>query len=219
MVTSTPSPLPDVTGLFTAVVSDVLDSVGLRHQVVDPRVRPLDPTMKFFGRARTFEVVPVLDPPLEPYKHLIDGIAASSKGDVLVADLGGRTESGFFGGLLATACQVSGISAAVIDGAVRDHDELTSLGFPTFSAGLNAADSHARDEATAFDVEVEIGGVRVAPGDFLLGDADGIVVVPSERQDEVFTAARDKVRRENGMRQALIDGMPIDEAFRTFKVL
>jgi regulator of RNase E activity RraA len=137
----------------------------------------------------------------------------------LVADLGGRTESGFFGGLLATAARASGIEAAVIDGAVRDCDELSRLGFPTFCVGLNAADSYARDEAIAFDVVIEVGNVPVAPGDFLLGDADGIVVVPSSRGTEVFEAARQKVARENGMRSALLTGMPIDEAFRTFKVL
>ncbi len=156
--------------LYSAVVADCLDRVGLRTQVLDARIRPLDPGSRIAGYAATVHFVEV------------DGVPESS--------------DDWYRNLLAA-----------ID-ALRPG-----------AAGIHCADSLGRLEVDAFGVPVECGGVEVAPGDLVLGDHDGVVVVPSARAEEVIRLAEEKVAGENLVREKLAEGMPVSEAFRTYGVI
>lgn len=205
--------------LFAAVVSDTLDLMGLRQQVVSHRVVHRTGPSRLLGRVKTAKVALVHEPPDEPYKLLLDAIDSARAGDVLVLAADGQVKSGLFGGLLANACLTSGVQGAIVDGGIRDLAELEGLSFPTYAAGLCPADSYGRQEVVEIDVPVVLGGVEVVTGDALIADVDGIVIIPKDRVSEVLKRALDKVSAEAEMRTALRTGMPLRKAFETFGVL
>lgn len=206
--------------LYAAVVSDVLDTLGRRDRVLAPGLNPVvggDWTL--VGRARTARAVPVAERPAEPYGLLLAMIDSMAGGDVLVLAGGGRTSSGLFGGLLATAVRAAGGRGAIVDGGTRDVRELNRLAFPTLARGANPADSLARDEVVAIDEPVECGGVRIESGDLVVADADGTVVVPAALERQVVELALQKVGGENHMRRDLANGMKASDAFARYGIL
>ena len=105
------------------------------------------------------------------------------------------------------------------DAYTRDTLALIEMGFPTFVAGIHCADSLGRIDVEAVGVEIMCGGVRVADGDYVLGDYDGVVDRPGGRRAEAIALAEEKVSGENLVRQKLEEGMPVSEAFRTYGVI
>lgn len=170
---------------------NVADNNGsVPHQgVMDSDIKPLDPTCHMLGRAVTVQGFP--DDNLAVHQ----GINAAGEGEVLVIDLGGYTEGGHFGDICALACQMRGIVGVVIDGAVRDAQDIIELGLPVFSRGLSPAGT-TKSCLGKVNVPIACGGITVRPGDVVLGDCDGVVVVPKEREDEVFAAAQAKFEHE-----------------------
>jgi regulator of RNase E activity RraA len=209
----------DLSRLFVAVLADTLDRMGHRDQVVDQRVKYMTGPAHLLGRVRTVKVEAVDAAPAEPYAVLLAAIDTASRGDVLVMDAGGQATSGLFGGLLANACRTAGIQGAVIDGGLRDIAELRLLEFPTFGAATHPSDSYSRQEVVAFDVPVQLGGVPVNPGDHLMADSDGIIVIPGPIFDQVVDRALQKIETESEMRAALKGGVRLREAFDTYGVL
>src|SRR5438309_111204 len=127
--------------------------------------------------------------------------------------------SGMCDELLSTADHRSGCVGAIIDGAVRDVVKMTQMGFPIFARGTSPYDSRDRNRAIDVDVSVEIDGVRFSPGELVIADADGIVVVPRGVEGEVIQAAWEKVHAENEVRAAIAGGMTAGEAFQKYGVL
>lgn len=205
--------------LFTSVLSDVLDSVGCTGQVAEPGLRPLANTMRVAGYARTARAVMVNRAPDEPYAKLLEAIDGLTSSDVLVLALDPMSHSAIFGGLLATAVRVAKGRGVIVDGYVRDCAEILSLGVPTFVKGLMPLDSFGRDEVVEINEQVTMAGVPVRPGDLVFADYDGIVVVPSAREDEVLELAFKKVEGESEVRDALRNGMPTAEAFARYGIL
>ncbi|ORA37184.1 RraA family protein [Mycobacterium aquaticum] len=205
--------------LFAAVLADTLDRMGYREQVVDQRVKHMAGPARLLGPARTVRVETVDAAPQEPYAVLLMAIDTASAGDVLVMDAGGQVTSGLFGGLLANACRSAGIRGAVVDGGIRDIAELELLDFPTFGAATHPSDSYSRQEVVEFDVPVKLGGTLVRPGDHLMADGDGIVVIPGDIVNDVFARAVQKIETESEMRASLKQGMRLREAFATYGVL
>lgn len=206
--------------LYSAVVSDILDAAGLREQVVHAELGPVgDGDRVLVGRARPTRAVAVSAVPDRPYELLLQTIDSMTTGDILVIEAGGRVSSGLFGGLLATATKAAGGRGAIIDGGTRDVGELNRLGFPTFTRGQCPADSLGREEVVAVDEPVEIGGVRIASGDLIVADRDGIVVVPQEMDEDIVREALEKVRGENAVREELANGMKPSEAFARYGIL
>lgn len=205
--------------LFTAVVSDVLDATGRRNQVMDARVRPLFPRARVVGRARTVEIIAVEQAPdlkEDHYKLQLESIDALTPNDVIVTS---RLEVCQWGELMSVAAIARGATGVVIDGFVRDVAGIEQLGFPTFATGVNAADALGRAEATAIDVPIVSGGVRVESGDLILADRDGVVVVPATCATEVVALAEAKVSGESEVRSVLTGGMSVVEAFERYGVL
>jgi regulator of RNase E activity RraA len=213
--------------LFTAVVGDVMDTIGLRRQFLPPAIQPLRDDMVVIGRA-----MPVLEAD-------VFAEAGSAAGDETVArpfglmlraldDLrprevyictGGSPRYALWGELMSTRAIRLGSAGAVLDGFSRDTRGILGLGFPTFSRGRYAQDQGPRGKVIDFRVPVEIGGVRVVPGDVVFGDIDGVCIIPRDAVAETFSLALEKARGENLVRETIEAGMSSEEAFRTFGVM
>lgn len=203
--------------LYPAVVSDVLDRMGYRQQAMAPEIRPLFPEARLCGTAMPVLAVPAYSvPEQDPYKLELEAVDHLRSGDVMVVS---HIDGSFWGELLSTAARYRGARGIVVDGYTRDSQAIITMGFPTFVRGIHIADSLGRLEVAAYDVPVVCGGVRVSPGDLLLADLDGVVVVPQEHAEEAIRRAEEKVSGENLVRQHLQEGMPVSEAFRRFGVI
>jgi regulator of RNase E activity RraA len=224
--------------LYTSVVSDVLDGFGLMHQALRPFVRPLDETLVLFGRARTgrYERVAMASPGTmasagqglsghtppahNPYELEMDLIDSLRPGEVAVLACGGPTEViAPWGELLSTAAQARQAAGCLTDGLVRDVNRIRAMGFPVFHGGIGPLDTKNRAEMVAMDAAVTIAGVSVSPGDWILGDADGVVVVPADRSEAVFRAALDKITAEDTTRAELEAGASLRAVFARHGVL
>lgn len=168
-----------------AILADVAGRRGALHG----RIRALRPTMKFAGTAFTVEV--------RPGDNLMIHAAMSlaKPGDVLVVDGKGDQTAALMGTIMFTACKQLGIAGVVVDGAVRDSLETEELGFPVFSVGTNP-NGPTKLVPGRIGHPVTVGGVTVRPGDFVLGDADGVVVVERDKIESLLPLAAKKVKDE-----------------------
>ena len=174
--------------LPTGNVADSNTSVP-RQGVMDSGIKPLDSKSHMVGRAVTARCYP------GDNLALHQAIYAANAGDVLILDCHGYTEAGHFGDIMALACQVHGITGVVIDGSCRDAEDIKALGLPVFVRALNPSGT-VKKSLGEINVHVTCGGVRVNPGDIILGDCDGVVVVPQEVEDDVFAKAQAKFDKE-----------------------
>lgn len=205
--------------LYSAVIADVLDGMGYRDQTMEAMLRPLTPDMILVGRAKTAAVVDVDRAPEVPHAKLLESLDSVRRGEVYVGAAGGSEGAALWGELLSTAARAAGGRGAVVDGLTRDVKAITAMAFPVFARGIRPTDSLGRIDVVDYDVSVECGGVVVNPGDLVMGDVDGVVVVPAEVEDAVIEAAFEKVSGENEVRDALREGMKASEAFEKFGVL
>ncbi len=206
-------------GLHPAVVADCLDRLDLRSQVLDPRVRPLYPTAKVAGFAATVRCIEVEAVPASRedwYRGELAAVDRLRPGDVMVVS---TCRGSYWGELLATASRYRGARGIVADAYTRDTLALIEMQFPTFTGGIHCADSLGRIDVDAIGVPVECGGVKISPGDLVLGDHDGVVVVPAAYGEQVVALAEEKLAGENMVRDKLAAGMPVSEAFRKYGVI
>jgi len=216
--------------LFTAVVGDVMDTMGLRHQFLPPGIKPLDDEMVVIGRA-----MPVLEADV-----FTDAVAGSSNGSADITarpfglmfraldDLrrnevylctGASPRYALWGELMSTRALKLGAAGAVVDGYARDTRGIRRRGYPTFCYGSYAQDQGPRGKVIDFRVPLEIGQVRIEPGDVVFGDVDGVCIVPTSAVEEAFTRALEKVRGEAQVRTAIEAGMSTVEAFATYGIM
>jgi regulator of RNase E activity RraA len=208
--------------LYAAVLSDVLDSLGFTEQAMRPFMRPLDESLVLFGRARTGLYAPVyhVEPGRNPYAQEIALVDDLRPGEVAVLACNGPTERiAPWGELLTTASRVRQAAGCVTDGLVRDIRRIREVGFPVFHGGIGPLDSKGRAEVVARDVPVMCGGVRIESGDYVFGDADGVVVVPQAIAPRAFTEAMTKVESEDVTRDELLAGRSLGEVFAKYGVL
>jgi regulator of RNase E activity RraA len=184
-----------------------------------PRIRPLFPEAKLAGYASTVHCVEVDEvPPSRDdwYRGELAAVDGLGPGDVMVVS---TCRGSYWGELLATASRYRGARGVIVDGYTRDTLALIAMRFPTFAAGIHCADSLGRIDVDAVNVAIESGGVAVEPGDLVLADHDGVVVVPVAHGEEVVGLAEKKLAGETVVRSRLAEGMPVDEAFRTHGVI
>ena len=212
-------PLTVLETLYTAVVADVLDSLGHRQQTLSADIHAMTPTRQVSGRVFTAKAEAVYSIPTEPYKLEMAAIDAMSAGDVLVVDADHHRQSAFWGELLSTACRAKGVRGAVMSTCTRDLWALEKMEFPVFAIGHTPADSKGRIDVTAIGEPITIDGVRIENGDYLLGDPDGVVIIPAAALDETLRLAQKKVSGENTVRDDLANGMPVTEAFAKHGIL
>ena len=202
--------------LYTAVVSDSLDQLGFRHQAMAPTIRPLFSGARLAGVAATVLAHEVYEIPDEPYIKELEAVDRLEPDEVMVVS---HVDGCYFGELLATAAVARGSRGLVLDGFVRDAQRIIHMRFPAFIRGISPLDSLGRMDVADVQVPVVCGGVRVAAGDLVLADYDGVVVVPRRVAEETITRAEDKVRGENLVRGALEKGASVVETFRKYGVI
>jgi 4-hydroxy-4-methyl-2-oxoglutarate aldolase len=207
--------------LFTSVLSDTLDSLGYMNQAMSPAIRPLDDETVLVGRARTGLYMEVfhVEPGENPYlleMRLIDDLKPD---EVPVFACRGSPRLAPWGELLSTASLARGAAGCVMDGLVRDIRAIRKLGFPVFHGGIGPLDSKGRGKVMAIDVPIECAGVRIAPGDLMFGDADGVVCIPRAIEDKVIDAALEKVEGEDRTREALQRGEKLSDVFARYGIL
>ena len=207
--------------LYTAVLSDVLDGLGYRNQAMRPSVRPLDDALSLFGRARTGLYMDVyhVDPAVNPYELEIKLIDDLKPGEVAVLACGATGRIAPWGELLTTASRARGAAGCVTDGLCRDLRLIREMRFPVFCGGIGPLDSKGRGMVMAIDVPVETGGVQVHPGDLVIGDVDGVIVVPQTVEVEALRLAIDKVAAEDTTRKELEGGALLADVFKRHGVL
>ena len=205
--------------LYVAVLSDVLDQLGYTHQATRIPFHAYTGLTKLLGRCKTSLWVDMYDADPNPYELELQAVDSCQPGDVLICAAGGSTRSGIWGELLSTAARNSGCLGVIVHGGVRDIDKMRAMEFPVFATSKNPYDSQNRQRVVDLDVTVEIDGVKFRPGDLVMADEDGIVVVPKEVEEQVIAAAIQKVDAENITRDAIKNGMKAWEAYQKFGVL
>lgn len=205
--------------LYSAVVCDALDAHGLTKQSPRVPLRPLTVQSVLIGRAKTTLWAEMAHPDPRPYELELKAVDTCRPDDVLIAAAGGSMRSGLWGELLSTAARRSGCVGVIVDGAVRDTVRMEAMGFPVWARGTCIYDSKDRNRVIDIDVPVEIDGVRFAPGDLVVADRDGVVVVPQDVEAAVIRHAWDKVHAENTVRDAIAAGMSAAAAFNKYGVL
>lgn len=205
--------------LYSAVVCDILDGLGFPNQALPVCIRPLTPSKRLAGRLFTAQAGPVAVAPKELYKLEIEAVESMQTGDVFAVSTGHDTTCGFWGELLTTACLYKGVRGVVMDGCARDLWKINELDFPVFGGGYHPADSKGRLDIFALQVRIAIGGVLISPGDYIIGDEDGCVIIPKSVAEETVRLAREKVSGENVARQDLAAGVPMGTVFRKYGIL
>mgnify|MGYP001773886382 CR=1 FL=1 len=165
--------------LYSAVLADVLDTLGHRTSALPHYIRPLAPRWRIVGRAVTLALAPAVEMPQTPYALEMECVDQLRPGDVLVASTRNDTSCALWGELLSTACKARGAVGVVTDGLTRDAEKILRLDFPVFAAGFCPLDSKGRLEGLFINGPVLMGECMVHPGDLVFADYDGIVVVLS----------------------------------------
>jgi regulator of RNase E activity RraA len=213
--------------LFSAVIGDVMDKLGLQQQFLPPAIVPLDRAMVVCGRAMTVLEADVFEEssagsrnPLSarPFGLMMDALDDLKHDEVYICT-GASPRYALWGELMSVRATKCGAAGAVVDGYSRDTRAVLVLGFPTFSHGSYAQDQGPRGKVIDFRVPIQIGQARVAPGDIVFGDLDGVCIVPRHAEREVFTLAFEKARKEKTVREALEEGMPSKAAFEKYGIL
>lgn len=208
--------------LYTAVLSDVLDSLGRADRAMRPFVRPLDESLVLLGRARTglYTATWSVEDGENPYALEIRLIDDLKEGEVPVLGCDGPTERiAPWGELLTTAALARGAAGCITDGLVRDVRMIRELAFPVFHGGIGPLDSRGRGRMVEMDRPVRCAGVTVRSGDYVFGDVDGVVVVPQEIAEEAFRLAMDKAAAENITRDELREGKLLADVYARYGVL
>lgn len=204
---------------YVAVLSDALDSFGLREQALDPAIRPAYPGARLAGRALPL-LLEATDTLLEePYESLMQAIEAIGPGEVPVMAGPGASRAAAWGELLSCATRGRGGVGAVVDGYVRDVGQIEGLGFPTFARGYSPLDTAGRSDVAAIGEPVSCGGVRVERGDYVVADVDGVVVIPAAAVDDVLAFSGGKIRSEHGARADLLAGASLREVWEKYGAL
>jgi regulator of RNase E activity RraA len=195
-----------VSQLGTATLSDALDKLGIAGQCLG--IKPLDQRFRLAGRAFTLQYAPYAGGTVGDF---IDNVPP---GHVVVIDNGMRPDATVWGNILTFVANRRGVAGTVIDGACRDTSFALELGYPMFSRSYSMRTGKDRVQLEAANVPVNIGDARVAPGDLIRGDSDGVVAIPRDREEEVLATAEEIEAAEQRILGALRAGVRLDIARR-----
>lgn len=213
--------------LYSAVLGDIMDKLGLRRQFLPPQIQPLREDMVVVGRAMTVLEADYFEEAVEgghnpvtaqPFGLMLKALDDLRPNEVYLCT-GASPRYALWGELMSTRAIRCGAAGAVLDGYSRDTKGVLALGFPTFCRGRYAQDQGPRGKVIDFRVPIEIDGTRTEPGDIVFGDIDGVCIVPRGAEEEVFARALVKAREEKTVKRALEDGMRAEEAFDRYGIL
>lgn len=201
---------------YTGVLNDVMRGMGLRNFVLPPEIRPLFPDRKLAGPI--FTVSGHVDEALDRHTSLYEwtGLLSKAKpGHVIICQPNTHAVA-LMGELSAETLQFRGIRGYIVDGPSRDVDFIIKIGFPLAFTHYTPKDIVSFWVPDAFDVPIVIGDVRIFPGDYVLMDRDGIVIVPKNKAEEIVSAAEEAIGTENLIRKAILEGRDPQEAYLEF---
>jgi len=213
--------------LFTSVVGDVMDKLDLQHQFLPPQIQPLRQDMVVLGRAMPALSVDVFAERIagsanrlmdKSFGLMLEALDDLRKNEVYV-NTGSSPRNALWGELMSTRARKLGSRGAVLNGYVRDTKAILNMSFPTFAFGSYGQDSAPRCKVVDFRIPIEVGQVRVRPADIIFGDIDGVLLVPVEVEDEVFTLALEKARGEKLVKKAVEKGSSAVEAFEKYGIM
>ena len=197
----------------TCAVSDAQDKIGIQGTVIG--IGSLYPTGRIAGRAVTVRLK-TKGPGETSAVHLCTrAVVAADPGDIIVIDHRTRADAAGWGGILSTAAKTKGVAGVIIDGATRDVDEAQGLGLPLFARSRTPLTARGRIIEESTNEQIEIAGVAVRPGDYIIADNSGIVVVPADRAEEVISEAESIVAREAAMAKDVIAGKSVVDVMGT----
>jgi 4-hydroxy-4-methyl-2-oxoglutarate aldolase len=186
---------------------------------MDAAIRPTTPSTWFAGPAVTIDAYEDHQPNDDPYAKIFEAYENMRPGDVVVLATNGEVRSGSWGELLATASVARGVNAIVTDGLVRDVRKINEMGYGCCCRGFSPLDSAGRAVAAGVQVTVRCGGTKVRPGDLILADYEGVVVIPAQMRQQVFERAQEKLKGENLVRQELAEGNSPRKVFDKYGIL
>ena len=209
-----------ITRAFTTpILSDSLDAVGVRDRVMIAGITPVQTGLRALGRAHTVSFDPDPTDRADPYSAAIDVIDSLTPGAVLVIETGGDPRSAYWGELFTAAAIGRGSAGTVTDGPTRDTAAVRALGHPVFGQGRRPIDFRARMSVTTVGATVLCGEVEVTPGDLVLADDDGVVVVPRRVESKVLAKAVARVTAERSVLTELLAGATLREVWDRWGVL
>jgi regulator of RNase E activity RraA len=205
--------------IYTAALADILDARGHHDQTLPASIRPLAPGMRLAGLAYTVKGGPAVNHDATAYDEAIRKVLWML-GDVPAGQVAvyacAQDVSAHLGELSVTSLKARGIAGCVLDGGCRDVGFILEEGFPVFTRFVTPEDSTWRWELEATQVPVTIGDVRIEPGDWVVGDDDGVVIVPAAVAEDVLAEAERKAATESEIRVAVREGMPPLEAYERY---
>lgn len=204
--------------LYTPVVGDILDTLGLYHQFLPQPVQPALTAMKLIGRAMPVLMIDVYGEQDQPFGRLTEALDQLEPGDIYLAS-GGAMRCAYWGEILTATARTRGANGAVINGYHRDTPQMLEQDWPVFSRGRFAQDSGVRTKVVDYRCRIEVGPVTVQPGDLVFGDLDGVLVIPRAYEAEVVEKALEKARGEKLVRKEIEGGMSSTAAFAKYGIL
>lgn len=212
--------------LYTAVVGDIMDKMGYTKQFLSPRLVPLREEMFLVGRAMTVLEADTFCESSHGHNPMLDksfGLMLEALDDLREDEVyicaGASPDYALWGELMATRARMCGAAGAVVDGYSRDTNGILEVGLPCFSYGRYAQDQAPRGKVLDYRVPIMMNGVTIRPGDIVIGDIDGVCVVPQQIEDEVFVQAIEKARGEKTVKKMIESGMTAKAAFEEYGIM
>ncbi len=205
--------------LYTGAVADILDELGYRTQCLPADIRALDRTMRVAGPVYTVRGrARHADDGVDPRYKQIEMLEHIPPGSVVVIHPGDESTAAHWGELMSNVARGRGATGTVIAGGLRDSRQILDIGYPVFCRYHSPLTAVWRWEVTDYNVPLEIGRVAVRPGDFVLGDLDGILIVPAGVVDQVIERGEDVKAKESVVRERLQRGGDIRALFEQYRV-
>jgi 4-hydroxy-4-methyl-2-oxoglutarate aldolase len=212
--------LVELRKIFTsALASDSLDKLGYGRQVLNEDIKMISGSGIMMGYAFPVRLEIVNSFPEVPYVGLLKALDEVGKDQVYVTPTNRTGLAALWGELLSTACAFKGVAGALTDGPTRDLSRTDAMGFKVFATGTLPVDINGRYEVVEHNVPCQIDGVKIHPGDLIIGDSDGVTIVPKAAIDQVVAAVIEKNSGENLFRKAVKEGMSPSAAFAKYGVL
>jgi regulator of RNase E activity RraA len=204
--------------LFTPVIGDILDREGCWHQFLPQPIKPLTNQQRLIGRAMPVQIAEVTGPQTRPFGSLTDALDSVQPGEIYVAT-GGSMNCAAWGEIMTATARTRGAAGAVINGFHRDTPRVIEQNWPVFSRGSFAQDAGVRSIVSGFRCTIEIEGVLIEPGDLIVGDIDGVVVIPRRLEKQVIDGALEKVMGEKRVRKEIEAGATSTAVFDRYGIL
>lgn len=205
--------------LFSAVIGDILDTMGYVNQFLPQRIKPLDDSYVCIGRAMTVQEADITGPLEKPFGKMFEALDSLQENEVYICS-GSSLDYAQWGGLMSNRALYLKAAGAILNGFSRDTTEILELDFPVFSSGLYSKDQGVRGMVIDYRCPITFeNGVVVQSGDIVFGDLDGVVIIPQAIEEEVLVKAIEKSNEEKTVRDAIVQGMSTVEAFEKFGIM